>query len=387
MTGSTANLAGTDRLADWVSLVHDVYPPADAADWDAVGLHVGTPDDRVSQVLVCLDVTREVVDEAVTVGAELILAHHPLLFRPLDRLTPDTAAGAVALHAARSGRSILAAHTNLDVAVGGTSDPVTDLLGLVDVEPLVPTPLPGQLMLVTFVPTADTAAVVDALASAGAGRIGEYSSCSFRTPGTGTFRPSDAADPTVGARGQLNEVGEDRLEMVVDADRVRAVVDALLAAHPYEEVAYQLYPIKRLGTGEKGLGRVGRLPKPTELGAIARRVADDLPSPHLRLAGDPGRSVNRVAVCGGAGDGLIDAALAAGAELYVTGDLRHHPTLDATARGMALIDAGHHWTEVPALTGASDLLGRRAGERGLSAGLLASKVRTDPWVPRDSWAR
>lgn len=378
-------MTDVDRLSDWVRLVHDVYPPSDAEDWDAVGVHVGAPGDPVSRVLVTLDVTRDVIDEAVENGAELVLAHHPLLFRPLARLTPDTAAGAIALHAARNGRCVLAAHTNLDVALPGTSDPVVDLLGLVDVRPLRSTASPQQFMLVTFVPTQAAPTVLDALAGAGAGRIGEYTSCSFRAAGTGTFRPSASTNPTVGAREELNEVAEDRLEMVVD-DTVRAdVVAALLRTHPYEEVAYHLHPLAPTGSTSKGLGRIGELPEPRSLGDVARRIARDLPSPHLRLAGEPEQSVSRVAVCGGAGESLVHAARARGAELYVTGDLRHHPTLDARAMGLSLIDAGHYWTEAAALPGVVERLDRLARTNGLRAGLLASTVRTDPWTQPERW--
>jgi dinuclear metal center YbgI/SA1388 family protein len=375
-----------DRLSEWVELVHRAYPPGDAAEWDQVGTHVGAPDDAVGGVLVCLDVTEEVVDEAVAVGADLLLAHHPLFFRALPRLTPDTAAGRIALHAARSRRAIVAAHTNFDVAVGGTSDPMVDLLGLTGVRPLRPSAAPVRSKLVTFVPTEATGEVLAAMSDAGAGTIGEYTSCSFRVTGTGTFRPSARANPATGQRQRLNEVVEDRLEVLVDHGVVDAVVTALVDAHPYEEVAYDLVPVTSTATSSKGLGRVGSLPEPLALGEIARTVARELPSPHLRLAGNPDALVTRVAVCGGAGDSLIDAARGTGAELYITGDLRHHPTLDARTQGLALIDAGHYWTETAALPRLVAHLGELASGRGLSARLIASTTRTDPWVhPDELW--
>ena len=381
-----------DRLSQWVELIHHAYPPGDAADWDQVGTHVGTPDDVVTAVLVCLDVTAEVVDEAIDVGADLILGHHPLLFRPLARLTPETAAGRVALHAARTGRAIVAAHTNFDVAIGGTSDPVVELLDLRAVKPLRPLAAPTPTKLVTFVPTEATDDVLSAISDAGAGTIGEYTSCSFRVAGTGTFRPSDQANPAAGERLRLNAVSEDRLEVLVDSDVLDAVVSALIAAHPYEEVAYDVIPLRPSPTSGKGaaslkgLGRVGSLPEPLHLGEIARRLARQLPSPHLRLAGEPETPVTRVAVCGGAGDSLIDAARGAGAELYITGDLRHHPTVDARTQGLALIDAGHYWTEAAALPSLVTHLGDLAATRSLTARLIASTVRTDPWVHPDLWA-
>lgn len=302
----TAGEEGGDRLASWLATVEAAYPPDDAEDWDEVGLHVGAPDDEVTGVVVSLDVTETVIDEAVDQGANLVIAHHPLLFRPLGRLTPATAAGRLALYAARRGCAVIAAHTNVDVAVGGTSDPIVEIIGLERVRPLRPV---------------------------------------ARSPG---FAPSGEA-----ARGNAQS-GESS------------------PGHGPEPAG-------------KGLGRVGELPDARTLADLARTVAARLPSPQLRLAGDPDRSVRRVAVCGGAGDGLIDAAIAAGAELYITADLRHHPTLDARTRGLALIDAGHYWTEAAALPAVQARLSAEASRNGLVARLIPSKVTTDPWTPADRW--
>lgn len=379
----------TDRLADWVDLVDRRYPERDAASWDASGLQVGAPDDSVERVLVCLDVTDATIDEALAADAQLILAHHPLLFRPLARLTPSTAAGRLVLRAAREGVAILAAHTNLDAAVPGTSDPVARLLRLVGVRPLVPLPASaksGRVKLVTFVPDAHLTAVLDALAAAGAGRIGAYEACSFETPGTGRFRAGAAARPTVGRRGEATATPERRLEMVVDRSALTTAVEALVAAHPYEEVAWDAYPllaVAPLDGRAKGIGVVGELPAPRALGAVARLLADRLPSPHLRVAGELDRELRTVAVCGGAGDAHIDDALSARADVYVTGDLRHHPTLDALTMGMALIDAGHFRTEVAALPSLVEGLAGDAARDGLGASLVASGLVTEPWVELD----
>lgn len=374
----------TDRLADWVALVDELYPQRDAAEWDATGLQVGDPDDPVDAVLVCLDVTDATLDEAVQAGANLILAHHPLLFRPLQRLTPSTGAGRLALRAVRERVALLAAHTNFDVAQPGTTEPICRILDLRDPRRLVDQGLTeAGVKLVTFVPQGDTAAVLQALAAAGAGVIGEYDHCSFSVAGTGTFRPSSMANPAVGQRGRLNEVTEDRLEIRVPRSRLGAAMAALLTAHPYEEVAYDLYPLAEAPGDEspKGFGRVGRLPEPLALRELADRLAVGLPSPHLRVAGDLDRPVRTVAACGGAGDSLIDAAVGAGADVYVTGDLRHHPALDALAMGLAMIDAGHYATEAPAVATLRDAVAAGAAGRGLSARLLASTVRTEPWAP------
>jgi putative NIF3 family GTP cyclohydrolase 1 type 2 len=214
-----------DAIADWTALVEACYPERDAAGWDAPGLQVGDPEDPVSTVLVALDVTEAVLAEATDVGADLVLAHHPLLFRPLERLTPATASGRLALRAARERVGVLAAHTNVDAAVPGTSEPIVELLDLTDVRPLDPlAPGGGDVKLVTFVPHEDTSRVLAALSAAGAGVIGEYDHCSFRVEGTGTFRPSPAAHPHLGERGAINVVAEHRLEVVVPRDRLDAAV-------------------------------------------------------------------------------------------------------------------------------------------------------------------
>ena len=372
----------TDRVADWTALIEAQYPLRHAASWDNAGLQVGSGSDPVSGVLIALDVTEAVLDEAATVGADLLITHHPLLFRPLARLTPDTAAGALALAAARRGIAVYAAHTNFDVAEGGTTSPVVDILGLEAVRPLK-----GQsdtadeiCKLTTFVPSDDTPAVIAALGAAGAGEIGEYAECTFRVPGTGTFRPSAEANPAVGERGERNEVAEDRLEVEVPRSRLAAVIAALWDAHPYEEVAYDVYELLDDRPAGRGLGRIGDLPETITLRTVADRLARELPAPHLRLAGDPAVPVRRVAACGGAGDGLIDDARAAGADVYITGDLRHHPTLDALTAGMALIDAGHYAMEAAALPSLRSTLATDATRSDLEATLYLSALRTEPWA-------
>ena len=370
-----------DSVGEWVTLVHAAYPPREAAEWDHVGLQVGDEAWPVERVLVTLDVTRAVVAEAAQVPATLVLAHHPLLFRPLRALTPATTPGRIALDAARVGVAVLAAHTNLDVARdgAGTSDPVASLLGLVDLRPLT-TELRGSetTKLVTFVPPEAVDAVLDAVTAAGAGRIGEYERCSFRVAGTGTFRPLPTANPYSGGGVEVDAAEpEYRMEFETPRARVGAVVRALMEAHPYDEVAYDLLPL--LAGAEVGFGRIGRLPEPRSLRTLADLVRSDLPAPHLRFAGDPERGVRTVAVVGGAGEALIGAALEQQADVLVTGDLKHHVALDALDRGLALVDAGHHATEAAAMPAWSERLRNEAQRRGLSASVIASATPSVPW--------
>lgn len=376
-----------DTVGAWVALVADRWPPAHAADWDSVGLQVGAPDWPVERVLVALDVTSAVIDEAADGPATLVAAHHPVLFRPLERLTPDTAAGTVALAAARAGVAVLAAHTNLDVAAdgAGTSDPIMAIVGVDDPQPLEPVgDVEEGRKLVTFVPDSHLDAVLDALAEAGAGRVGAYERCAFRVGGTGTFRPTSAADPYSGTVGVASDEHEQRIEMVVPPRSVGAAVAALLSVHPYEEVAYDLYPLTAVPVDRAGrpvgLGRVGDLPEVEQLGELADRLREELPAPHLRVAGSRAREVRRVAAVGGAGRALIDAATAAGADVLVTGDLTHHEALNAREQGLALIDAGHHATEQAAMPAWRQQLATAGRDQGLSAEVVASRVDTAPWM-------
>ncbi len=367
-------------VADWLRLVHEHYPPAHARSWDNVGLQVGDPSWPVRRVLVSLDVTSAVLDEALEEPGTLLLAHHPLLFRPLASVTPSTPSGRLALRAAAGSVAVAAAHTNLDVSQdgAGTSTPVARVLDLQDTRPLdVEVGEGDRVKLIAFVPPESVDAVIDGMSAAGAGLIGDYDRCSFRVRGTGTFRPLDGADPYSGTVGEVAEEAEDRVEVEVPRALVGEVVRALIEAHPYEEVAYDLVPL--LDGETVGLGLVGDLPAPLTLDEVAAIIRADLPAFHLRYAGDPAAEVRRVAVVGGAGDSLIGAALRADADVYVTGDLRHHVTLDAVEQGLALIDAGHHATEVAAIPAWVEQLTSYAERRGLRAPVVASSTPTVPW--------
>ncbi|MEX0868713.1 MAG: Nif3-like dinuclear metal center hexameric protein [Nitriliruptoraceae bacterium] len=369
-----------NTVADWLALLDRRYPPSWAASWDHVGLQVGDPSWPVARVLVTLDVTGGVLDEAADVDGTLVVAHHPLLFRPLAALTPASAAGRLALKAASARIPVTAVHTNLDVAGdgSGTSEPVADVLDLADRRSLTTELAESDLCkLVTFVPADHTEAVIDALAAAGAGRDGNYERCSFRVRGIGTFRPLAGADPFVGAIGEDAAEDEFRVEMQLPRRLAGPVANALLATHPYEEVAYDLLPL--FDGAAVGFGVVGRLATPARLADVAAAIRERLPAPHLRFAGDPDRAVTTVAVVGGAGDSLLDAARGVEADVYVTGDLRHHVALDALEQGLAVIDAGHHATEAAAMPAFAARLDEDARREGLTAAVVASRTPTVPW--------
>ncbi|WP_028567221.1 Nif3-like dinuclear metal center hexameric protein [Salisaeta longa] len=327
--------------------LHAWAPPGSAQDYDNVGLQVGRADASVARVLLALDCTPQVLREAQDVGADLIVTHHPLIFRPLTSVTAADYPSSLALRLAEAGIGLFSIHTNLDAAPGGVSFALAEHLGLQEVSFLDGFP-ETLYKLTTFVPAEALEDVRSALADAGAGRIGDYDACAFATKGTGYFRPHKDADPHTGTPGTLSSADEYRLEAEVARWTLGAVLDALRAAHPYEEVAYDVYPVQQKNT-QAGLGAVGHLDEAMPLRSFLARVADRLDAGSLRYAGDPAASVQRVAVCGGAGSDFVGQAQAAGADAYVTADVTYHTFFDVLdtdgAPAMALIDAGHYETE------------------------------------------
>jgi dinuclear metal center YbgI/SA1388 family protein len=367
-------------VGDAIAALEEAYPPGLAADWDAVGLVCGDPADALRSVLVAVDPVPETVEEAVADGAQLLVTHHPLLLRGVHGVGADTPKGALVHRLVRAGAALFTTHTNADAADPGVSDALAAAIGLDVVGPLEPAAAPPLDKIVTFVPTGpDLGAVHAALSAAGAGNIGDYSHCSFATAGTGQFKPLAGAHPTIGEVGRLERVAETRLEMVLPRHRRAAVLAALRAAHPYEEPAFDLLELAPVPS-TRGLGRVGALPAPEPLSAFTARVAKALPATAwgVRAAGDPDRAVQRVAVCGGAGDSALDAALAAGVDAYVTADLRHHPASEHLLRpgAPALVDVAHWASEWPWCAQAAAVL--RAALGG-SVEVRVSTRRTDPW--------
>jgi dinuclear metal center YbgI/SA1388 family protein len=375
-------------VADCLAVFNAAYDPSWAEDWDAVGLVAGAPADPVQRVHFAVDPTQEVADEAVAAGASLLVTHHPLFLRGVHGIAETSAGGRVITTLVRAGCALFTAHTNADVARPGVSDALAEVLGLQQTLPVQPLATGGGEpleMVVVFVPTGDRAALLDALAAAGAGQIGDYDRCGWWATGTGTFRPLAGASPAIGSVGTVEQVAEDRLEMVY-ARRLRsAVVAALRASHPYEEPAFDLIELAATpAAGEEagGLGRVGDLAEPMRLDAFVERVAAALPATAwgVRSTGEADRQIRRVAVCGGSGGELAGPAAALGADVLVTADARHHHTLDSVAAtGIAIVDAAHWATEHPWLHSAAALLTARLPATVGSLATYVSDLVTDPW--------
>ncbi|NYE38529.1 dinuclear metal center YbgI/SA1388 family protein [Nocardioides cavernae] len=368
-------------LADIVDLLHTWYPPSTADSWDAVGLVSGDPDVEVAKVMFAVDPTIEVAREAVEWGADLLVVHHPLLLSPVSSVAATTPKGRTLHTLAAGGCALLTAHTNADQAVSGVSESLALALGLADLAPIRPAPAAPLDKVAVFVPVDAAQAVRDALHGAGAGRIGDYDSASWSTAGEGRFRPLEGASPAIGRVGDVEVVDEVRIEVVAPRARRTSVVRALLTAHPYEEPAFDVVPLADPGTAGTGTGRVGTV-EGTTLDRFAARVAAALPATAhgVRVAGDPERVVRRVAVCGGAGDFLLDELAASDVDVYVTSDLRHHRAGEFLEHGgPALIDVAHwaaEWTWLPAVEA------RVRAATGDRVGTRVSTLCTDPWTFR-----
>lgn len=335
--------------------IERIAPSSLAEEWDNCGLQVGEPAAEAGRVLVALTPLPEVFEEAEEKGADFLLFHHPLVFRPIKAINTASYPEDLLARAIRNDLAVYAAHTSYDAAPDGVSVALAETLGLSG--PLRMVAPRGTLRkLVVFVPGEDVDTVAQALAAAGAGVIGGYTECTFRTRGTGTFRGGDETNPYLGERGRLELVDEVRIETVVPAHLVRRTVEAATAAHPYEEVAIDVYSAEGFPEG-CGYGRLGSVPEQLTPEELREHVAGSLGFP-ARLVADSGRRAGLVAVLGGSGGSFIPEVASSGAHAYVTGDVDYHDALLAESLGLSVIDAGHAATELPSL----DPLARRLGE-------------------------
>ncbi|MFY0409094.1 Nif3-like dinuclear metal center hexameric protein, partial [Solicola sp. PLA-1-18] len=373
---------------DVVAVLDAQWNPAWADDWDAVGTSVGDLDAPVRKVLLAVDPTLEVVEEAVEWGADLLLTHHPLLLKGVHGVSTGTPKGRIVHRLISGGVALHTCHTNADSPPGGVSASMADALGLVDVRPLDPDPADALDKWVVMVPADDADRVAEALLDAGAGHVGDYDRCTFVTAGIGTFRPLEGADPTIGQVGEVENVAEDRVEMVAQPHLRERLLAVLREVHPYEEVAFDLLEMAPR-PGDRGSGRIGTLLEPVTLADFAADVVASLPptSSVARVAGDPEREVRTVALCGGSGDFLLEHARRAGADVYVTSDLRHHPVSEAQeqAGAPAVVDVPHWAAEWTWLPNAARLLSEALAEAGSRVETRVSRIVTDPWTTHVAW--
>lgn len=330
------------KIKDIIAVIEEAAPLALQESWDNSGLQVGNANAEVQSAVISLDVTEAVVDDAIAHGDGLIIAHHPMIFGGIKKLIGKNDIERAVIKAIKNNVSIYAAHTNIDVVQNGVSWRMAEKLGLQNIKTLIPQK--GILKkLVTFVPAANAEDVREALFTAGAGQIGNYDSCSYSSVGQGSFRAGEETNPFVGERGVLHIEDEVRLETIFPSYLQVPVVDALINSHPYEEVAYDIYTLDNKHEAI-GLGVVGDLPKAKESLAFLKQIKDSFNCEAIRYTNLVMPEVYKIALVGGSGSSFLGNAMAAGADVFITGDFKYHQFFDAEEK-IIIADIGHYESE------------------------------------------
>lgn len=364
------------KVEDIAHRVEELYPPALAQSWDNVGLLIGDPAKDVKNVLLTIDVTNGVVAEAKKLKTGLIVSYHPIIWDGLKKVTSEWPTRVV-YELVRSGISVYSIHTSLDVVAGGVNDGLAEMVGIADGKPIgdyVAYPAGDNYKLVVFVPIEFTAEVSNAVFAAGAGSIGNYSHCGFSAEGTGTFLPQKGAKPAIGRKGKLEQVIETRFEAIVPSEKLTDVIAAMKKVHPYETPAFDVFKLHNSGP-MFGLGRIGELAIPMRLPQIIKRIRQATGARAFGLIGDKNKLVRRAAVCAGTCGRIINLVIAAKADLYLTGELKHHQALAAQEAGLSCICLSHTVSERFILKKIAKQLQKRA--KGVK--IAISKKDADPF--------
>ncbi|RYL91592.1 Nif3-like dinuclear metal center hexameric protein [Sporolactobacillus sp. THM7-4] len=358
------------RFEEWV-------PERLAFENDKIGLLIGTLNKKIRKVMVTLDVLENVADEAAEKQVDLIVAHHPVIFHPLKNVRSDEGQGKIVTKCIKHDVAVYAAHTNLDIAEGGVNDMLAEKLSLNGTEILKPTYHEPLYKLAVYVPETHLERVRKAIGEAGAGAIGNYSHCTFSSKGEGTFLPHEGTHPFIGRAGDLEKVSEQKIETIVPESLLDKVVRKMLLAHPYEEVAYDIYPLKNEGK-QYGLGRIGKLNEPVTFEEYCCQVKEKLGLDGLRAVGNLKEKIQTVAVSGGDGNSLIPYAKYRGADVLITGDIYYHTAHDAILSGLKVIDAGHYIESVMK-KGVQLYLQNVIREKGYNTEVIVSESVTNPF--------
>lgn len=337
------HLLFTMKVKDITGYLETIAPRAHQESYDNSGLLTGEPGQEVTGVLITLDCIEEVVNEAIDKKCNLIIAHHPIIFKGLKKITGSNYVERTILKAIRNHIAIYAIHTNLDNVHTGVNRKIAEKIGLKNLKILAPK-TDTLTKLVTFIPKADTEKVLQALYAAGAGQIGEYKNCSFQTEGTGTFMPVGNANPHIGEVNKQERVNEDRAEVIFPTYMEGQIVAALKSAHPYEEVAYYLTRLTNVNQ-EVGSGMIGELEQPLEPIEFLKRLKSSMNLTAIRHTRLLDRKVKKVAVCGGSGSFLLPQAIRSGADFFVTADFKYHEFFDAEGK-ITISDIGHYESEI-----------------------------------------
>ena len=364
------------KVKDIAEQIEKIAPLKLAQDWDNVGLLIGDAQRNVKNILLTIDITKEVVTEAKTSKTDLIISYHPVIWDGLKKITAD-GASSVVYNLIRSGISVFSIHTALDAATGGVNDGLAEIVGIHNGKPIgnyVENPAGVHYKLVVFIPAKAAAKVSNAVFAAGAGAIGNYSNCGFQSEGEGTFLPLENARPTVGKKGRIEAVNEIKFEAIVPAEKLDDCIAAMKKAHPYEMPAFDV--IKLYSDRSKfGLGRIGKLEKPTRLNNIITKIKKATGAKTFGIIGREERLVKTAAVCAGACGKIINSVIAAKADLYLTGELKHHQALAAQQAGLTCICLSHTVSERFILKKLAKQLQRQIGQ----VTIKISKKDVDPF--------
>lgn len=366
------------KLKDITDLIDDFAPQNLAFQWDNVGLQVGDYNHDVKKILLSLDITEKIIEEAIDNNCQLVISHHPLLFNGINSITCQDRIGRIIIKAIKNGLAIFSAHTNLDIVKGGLNDLLAEKLGLIDTENLDKVKDEEFYKLVVYIPENHFLKVKNAILEAGAGKIGNYSYSSFSTKGEGTFKPLVNSNPYIGKEGEISRVKEVRFETIIPAHLKNKIIRVILDVHPYEEVAYDLYPLIN-NLKSYGLGRIGRLEAENTLAEFVPLIKKQLNLSSIKVVGSHDKKIRKVALCSGSGADLIKKAKLAGADLYITSDVKYHEAQLAEELELALVDAGHYETEIIVKELLRGYLKDKTEEVGLEVEILESQIDTNPW--------
>lgn len=367
------------KVSDISGIINKKFPFALAEDWDNVGLQLGDPSATVSKIMVALDPLPVVIHEAIEHCCDLLITHHPLIFSPLRTITSASTTGSSILKAIRSNLALIAMHTNYDIADNGLNDLLAGRVGVTQTSPLKIIGREELAKLVVYVPV-DHLELVRTVLLPYVNSIGRYRDCSFTSSGEGTFLPLEGAQPMIGSVGRFERVHEQRLELLIRRSRIPQAVKALREVHPYEEPAFDCYPVLNESSAY-GLGRVGKLAEPLAASQFAEMAGGRLGCSHLRLVGDPKRLVSKVALCSGSGVSLLRDAVRAGADLLLTGDVKYHDAREAEAHGILLLDAGHYSTEQIMANEICRFLDDSLLQAGYQVNVMTACCENDPFIP------
>lgn len=363
------------ELLEIIKYIENIAPKNLAEDYDNVGLIIGKKESEIKRIMVCLDVTSKVVEEAVGKSVDLIVSHHPFIFKGLKRINGDDVKGSIIYNLIKNNIAVYSAHTNLDIADGGVNESLAKVLGLCNLQNLKKHRILKLYKVAVFIPKEDVDKVRDAMSEAGAGWIGNYSDCTFMTNGIGTFKPLEGTNPYIGLKGKLEHVNEVKLETIVSQEKLHNVIDKMIKAHPYEEVAYDIYSLSMDGK-EYGLGKVGTLKNSETLNNFISSVKEKLNVKNVRVIGNIDKKIKKVAVFCGSYDENCNKTVISKADVLVTGDIKYHTAIDMAEMGMCVIDAGHFNTEriiVPKLVNILN-------EQFENLDIFSNTVEKDPFI-------